>query len=173
MNILNAMRAEGLPESICCVQGLMDGFDYTSGLGGSSSVSKHNDMKKIVNSVVQSRVGLEVKCIQEENCALLIRSISVCIPHDISWKKHRSYILSDKTIILPSDNSSDLPASMSVKVSGYLRGAPMNVNSLMHIVGVGSCRIVSVSNNVSPYEAGRKHGLVTHTAEVVYTDSTQ
>lgn len=145
-----------MPEALVLMQGVMHGFDYSSGLGGSNSVAKQADLRHAVQAAAASAIGPDVKCIQEENSALLIRSISVCIPRDVSWRNHRSYLLSEKVEMLPSADVTE--PTRTIKVSGFLRGTPMHLHSLMHVAGVGACRVVSVETAVSPYE--RTGGLI-------------
>jgi pre-rRNA-processing protein TSR1 len=172
--VLAALRAEGMPEAVCCVQGLMGDFDFGGGLGGGSA-ARLADARKLVQATLESRVGAGVKCIQEENAAVLIRTISVCIPREVSWRIGRSYLVAETTEILPETETEAASAagagagSKTIRVSGYLRGTPMRLHSLMHVAGVGACRVMSVQTAVSPYEAGRKaHSL--GTPEVVYAD---
>ena len=169
MNILTALKAEGMPEAICCMQGLMQGFDYTSGMGGSGSVARQSDLKQAVQAAVAARVGPDVKCIQEENNAILIRNISVCVPRDISWRMSRSYLISEEVQVAPPANPAQ--ETRAVKVSGYLRGTPMRLHSLMYLGGVGACRVVSVETAVSPYDAARKNGPAAVQAEKVVADT--
>lgn len=171
LSLLSALKAEGMPEAIVCIQGLMQGFDYSSGMGGGGSVSRQADLKRDVQVAVEAVLGSAVKCIQEENSAILIRSISVCIPRDISWRTSRSYVLSDNVEMLAPADPTQL--TRSIKVSGYLRGSPMHLHSLMYVAGVGACRVVSVETATSPYDIARKKEAISNGPEIVYVDSSK
>lgn len=150
------------------MQGLMQGFDYTSGMGGSGSVARQSDLKQAVQAAVAARIGPDVKCIQEENNAVLIRNISVCVPRDISWRMSRSYLISEEVQVAASADPSQ--GTCAVRVSGYLRGTPMRLHSLMYIGGVGACRVVSVEAATSPYDAARKSASAAVEVEKVVAD---
>lgn len=169
MAIVSALKAEGMPEAVCCMQGLMEGFDYSSGMGGSGSVGRHADMKHTLQAAAESAIAGDVKCIQEENGAIIIRTISVCIPRDISWRASRSYLVSDSVEISPPTDPTQ--PTRTIKVTGYLRGTPMRLHSLMYVAGVGACRVVSVQGAVSPFDSGRKQPAAP--AEIVYADASK
>ena len=166
--VISALKAEGLPSSVCCMQGLMQDYDYSEGFGGASA-SNVMESKRLMETLIESRIGSDIKVIQEENSAILIRTLSVCIPRDISWRMNRSYLMSESVEVLSDANPTD--GTCSISVTGYLRGAPLYLHSLMHIVGVGACRLASVSSELSPFERAKKHARSSEEPiETVYSD---
>jgi hypothetical protein len=128
---LTAIKADGLPDCVCCLQG------FGSALGDIPV-----DFKRQAQLACQELVAADVKCIDDSNTSLLIRTISVAPAKQLTWRSHRSYVVGEK-VEVDAPSAPDAP-TCRVRLSGYLRGAPMNVDSLVHIPGVGTCRIESI-----------------------------
>ncbi len=140
---MSALKALGCPEVLFCVLGL-DG-----------SVSKTNlSLKKAAQQYIEHHAVFPGAKIVEgfsnngQSSPQLVRTLCNLTPKSISWRATRSYVVSDKVFVEPQEvngefSSSDSSAKFRVQVSGYLRGMPMSVNSLMHVVGVGTGRLVS------------------------------
>jgi hypothetical protein len=131
---------------MCCVQSQVD--------AAGNRVPTSSDFKRVLQHVMEQRISATIKCVDDANISLLVRTLSVLAPRDMTWKSTRSFLLSDQNEVLASGPAS--PAGLCrVRVSGYIRGAPLNVNSLVHIVGVGTCRIETVDTAVQPYDSSR------------------
>ena len=86
---------------------------------------------------------------------MLIRTLRSMSPKPVSWRAQRSYLLADALSVNIQEQEQDGAAAVAdktyrVQVGGYLRGRPMQVNSLMHLVGVGAGRIVKVWKGQPP-----------------------
>jgi hypothetical protein len=77
----------------------------------------------------------------------LLRGLFMATPRDLSWRSLRSYLLADSLTILPNENNQLPQDQCSVKVTGYLRGCPLLLHSLMQLKGVGAGRIVSLTTH--------------------------
>ena len=80
---------------------------------------------------------------------MLARTLRSMNAKPVTWRSQRSYLLADPSAVRiePSTLSpvaDPAPATCRVQVGGYLRGKPMPLHSLMHIVGVGAGRVVKV-----------------------------
>jgi hypothetical protein len=142
LNTLSALKALGCPEVLFCVLGL-DG-----------SVSKTNlSLKKAAQQYIEQYAVFPGAKIVEgfssngQSSPQLVRTLCNLTPKSISWRATRSYVVSDSVFVEPQEtselSSSEASVKFRVQVSGYLRGMPMSVHSLMHVVGVGTGRLVS------------------------------
>lgn len=115
------------------------------------------DFKRQAQLACQELIESDVKCIDDNNMSLLVRTISVTPAKPLTWRSHRSYLVGEAVEIEPTAATAGAAATCRVRLSGYLRGAPMNVDSLMHIPGVGTCRVESVEC-VPNYGRHARHG---------------
>lgn len=132
--ILTAIKAQGCPEALCCVQG-MNAFQGKA----------LNERRKFVTRVLEVEVltGASAARVFEFNgkqdgVSQLSRQLCSLTPKDVMWRSIRSCLLSASCDAVSATSSS------VVRVGGYLRGRPLPVNSLVHIVGVGTGRIAQI-----------------------------
>ena len=145
---LSAMKAQGCPDLMCCMQG------YESFTGKALI-----DRKKTVIRVCETEVTSYIKVLEFSNngqmfddgrnasVSHICRQLCSMSPKDIGWRSIRSYMLSQTCEILPKEMISDEEGNLNetIRVTGYLRGRPLPVNSLIHIVGVGTGRIKEIT----------------------------
>jgi pre-rRNA-processing protein TSR1 len=134
--ILTAVKAQGCPEALCCVQG-MDAFQGKA----------LNERRKFVTRVLEAEVltgGSAARVFEfsgsgkQDSVSQLARQLCSLSPKDVMWRSIRSYLLSTTCDAVAATSSS------VVRVGGYLRGRPLPVNSLVHVAGVGTGRIAQV-----------------------------
>lgn len=77
----------------------------------------------------------------------LLRSLFTLTPKELSWRSLRSHLLVDSLTILPRDDEAPAEDHCSVRVTGYLRGCPLLLHSLVQLKGVGAGQIVSVTTH--------------------------
>jgi pre-rRNA-processing protein TSR1 len=123
------MRAAGLPEVICCVQGL-------SLLAGKRLL----DARRYIQQVVDEELYVGAKIVDVSSFSLLGRTLSTISGDDLSWRSIRSFLVSETTNIISDEGENGL----TLRVTGYLRGRPMNLHSLMYITGTGACCVQSI-----------------------------
>lgn len=74
----------------------------------------------------------------------------------MSWRANRSYFVTDAVAVTsqPDCQSSTgaTDAVVSMRITGFIRGKPLPLNSLMHVAGVGASRLVSVRPTSSPFD---------------------
>jgi pre-rRNA-processing protein TSR1 len=132
-SILTMLRAQGLPQHICVLQGLENIPD------------KHKtDIKKLFNRYFESELSPQ-KIFNlsghDENKAIirLLCSISTFTTH-LDIRKHRSYMLCEKLTV----NNTDL------ELYGYIRGNTLNINNYIHLTGIGDFLVTNVEVENDP-----------------------
>lgn len=143
---LSAVKAQGCPDLLCCVQG----FENFSG-------KALIERRKMIGRVCDAEVAASVKVLEfsspndmSDSCrnvsvSNICRQLCSISPKDIGWRSIRSYMLSQSCELVPPAVSDDVKPVETVRVGGYLRGRPMPINSLVHIVGVGTGRVKVIS----------------------------
>ena len=146
---LSAMKAQGCPDILCCVQGL-DQFT------GKALIDRRKTVGRICDTEIMSAVKVveysndNGKMIDARNpsVASICRQLCSISPRDIGWRSIRTYLLSQTCEIIPNENITEEEnieeTVQTVRVGGYLRGRPLPINSLVHIVGVGTGRIKEI-----------------------------
>lgn len=146
---LSAMKAQGCPDILCCIQGL-DEFS------GKALFERRKTISRIFETEVFSSVKV-LECSVGNNDKMnelsrnpsvsnICRQICAISPKDIGWRSIRTYLLGQTYEIVEDediDNEKEKETE-TIRIGGYLRGRPLPLNSLVHIVGVGTGRIKSV-----------------------------
>lgn len=114
---------------ICCVQGL-------SLLAGKRLL----DARKYIQRVVDEELYVGAKIVDVSSFASLGRTLSTISGDDVSWRSIRSFLVPETANIVFDEGHNGL----TLRVTGYLRGRPMNLHSLMHITGAGACCVQSI-----------------------------
>ena len=70
----------------------------------------------------------------------LCRTIGECPGKKLTLQKHRSYLIADEARLEGSD----------LHVTGFIRGSPLWVNSLIHVTGVGTYQLRQIEDAVDP-----------------------
>lgn len=157
--ILSALRAVGLPQCVAVVQGLKGYDEFALSVPDRKALT---DARKLALQSLESEVHSDIKLFDhycpaslvpfhshshgEYSNDELLRGLFTVTPKDLSWRSIRSYMLADSLTIVSSENQSG-DDQCSVKVTGYLRGCPLYLHSLMQLKGVGTGRIVSVTTH--------------------------
>lgn len=147
LSALMALRAAGCPDSICVIHGI----DPIA-----STVPQRMEIRKNAQRRLQQAIGTsEVKIMDTTETVQLARYLCNMSFRDLQWRSIRSYTTTDNFEIVQNRSNEDSKSigKCQLKVSGYLRGRPMSVDSLMHIVGVGTGKILSIeiSSNADPF----------------------
>lgn len=142
--MLSAMKAVGCPELVCCVQG------FETLTGKRAIEAKHTTHREL-----ETAIGPDIKIIDAKSPDLLSRQLSNTTPRVIAWKASRSFMLGDSVQLEASAILDDGGVqTFSAQIGGFLRGKPLPVNSLVHIVGVGTCRVDRVVSASEPFPGG-------------------
>ena len=98
------------------------------------------DTRRYVQQVLETELYVDVKIVDADDFSLLGRALSTISGEDISWRGIRSYMLSESAEVV-ADGGAD---GLTLRLTGYLRGRPMDLHSLMYIDGVGSCCVQNI-----------------------------
>lgn len=115
-------------------------------------------MKRLVQRCLDNDVVPGIKLLEhsqdEGGAEDLVRVLSAVSGKDTTWRSLRSCVVADALEL--GDDSGE---TCGVRLSGYLRGSPLYVNSLMHLPGVGTARVVRVSGgkDCGPLEMAQRY----------------
>lgn len=150
-NIISAIKATGCPEMMCCVTSIDNRI--TNMEDNMISKKQIHENKKVVYRHLQDIISSDMKINSSTEGSHLVRNICNTTPKDIHWRKIRSYMMSNDCQL-----EQQLDGKVSLKIGGYLKGRPMSINSLVHVVGVGAGRIDSfeIPSNSDPFDRSHK-----------------
>ncbi|XP_029467360.1 pre-rRNA-processing protein TSR1 homolog [Rhinatrema bivittatum] len=135
---LSCLFAQGLPTYALAVQGV-----------DTLPLKKQNDAKKNLGKTIKKRFpdakifSLDTK----QEAAVLLRQMATQKQHHLAFRDRRTYLLAQKAEFLPGDENG---VAGTLKVSGYIRGQTLNVNSLLHIVGQGDFQMSQIDAATDP-----------------------
>ncbi|XP_060703903.1 pre-rRNA-processing protein TSR1 homolog isoform X2 [Hemiscyllium ocellatum] len=135
---LSCLFAQGLPSHVFVVQGIND-----------LPVKKRTDAKRSLTKIFERRF-LDAKLFHmdtEQDAALIVRHIAMQKQRHLAFRDHRSYLLAQQ-VTFEADAGNGLVGTL--KVSGYIRGQPLNVNRLVHIVGHGDFQMQQIDGSPDP-----------------------
>ena len=157
---LSAIKAQGCPDLLCCVQGLEE-------FNGKALIDRRKTVGRICETEVMSSVKVlefssrKDKMSEARNYSVsnICRQICSISPKDIGWRSIRTYLLSQTCDLEPkeADSIDEEKVTGTIRVGGYLRGRPLPINSLVHIVGVGTGRVKEIIVN-SAHTHGKESG---------------
>jgi len=146
LNTLTAIRAQGCPD--CCFVYIHYGTCKSQCVtlpSSAASSSKHNPLKikQEATNYVKSHCGLpSAKVVCSDRGEQALRALCDARPsNNSSWRAGRSYLVASLC---------EGSAEGSVRLQGHLRGRPLCVHSLVHVLGVGTARILSAQQAGGP-----------------------
>ncbi|NXY35813.1 TSR1 protein, partial [Pomatorhinus ruficollis] len=135
---LSCLFAQGLPSYALAVPG-----------GTDLPPKKRIDARKKLSKSIEKRFP-EAKLFPlntEQESSLLLRHLSSQKQRHLAFRDRRAHLLARAAEFVPSQDS-DLVGTL--KVSGFVRGQTLNVNSLVHIVGHGDFQLSQVDAPPDP-----------------------
>lgn len=154
------MKAMGCPDALFCVQDGGSAMDDGASSArtkkkGAAAAAAHASRKAVHQYIVDHALIPDARIVDLDlarSSNMLARTLRSMNPKPISWRSQRSYLLADAASVqVQAQEQGDAPEPRCrVQLGGYLRGRPMHVHSLMHLVGVGAGRIVKVSKGAAP-----------------------
>ena len=139
---MTAVRAQGMP----AVLGVYQGID------ASASGKQAAALKKYATRVFHTEFGTDIKVVDMDNGIALVRALATVKPKPLRWRSVRPYLVASAANVGPVDPAT---GTATLKVCGYLRGRPFNVNRLVHIAGVGTFQVDKVTSEADPFPAPR------------------
>ena len=79
---------------------------------------------------------------------MLLRQLANQKQRHLAFRDRRAYLFAHAAEFVPSEES-DLVGTL--KISGYVRGQALNVNSVLHIIGHGDFQMKQVDAPVDPF----------------------
>lgn len=136
---LSCLFAQGLPTYALAVQGL-------SGL----PPKKQIDARKKLSKTVEKRFP-EDKLLfldTQQEAGTLLRQLANQKQRHLAFRARRAYLFAHVADFVPSEENNSVG---TLKISGYVRGRTLNVNSLLHIVGHGDFQMNQIDAPVDPF----------------------
>ena len=89
--------------------------------------------------------------------AQIMRHLTTLTPRQLEWRKHHPYVLCHSYVTTPPTPEA---AAGTLQLTGYVRGAALNVNRLIHVPGYGDCQVraIEVPHEPHPVRRGGKEG---------------
>ena len=198
--IITAIKAIGTPISACCFTGLPPGgtSNANTSIGAKQRVYFHT-MKQLGARMASSHLYKDVKTMEyypqvstasgmavevnnnsnTNSCGnnQLLRFIHETLvsstDNRMVWRMNRSYLAVDSVFSAPSTAATAAESEKSVYIRGYIRNKPLCVDSLFHLVDVGTAAVVSIKAVApgSAIGAPASCGLTTLYADVNKQDS--
>ncbi|XP_053953037.1 pre-rRNA-processing protein TSR1 homolog [Anastrepha ludens] len=143
--IFNMISAQGLPTPIVALMDLE-----------SINPKKRNDVKASVQKFVSKLLPKEKVMQLDTNAEGLnvMRRIGGQKKNIIPNKANRPHLFSDKIEYELHPNESE--DKISLKVTGFLRGAPLNENSLVHIPGLGDFQMEQINTTFDNFRLDKR-----------------
>uniref|UniRef100_A0A670ZAT3 Pre-rRNA-processing protein TSR1 homolog n=1 Tax=Pseudonaja textilis TaxID=8673 RepID=A0A670ZAT3_PSETE len=136
---LSCIFAQGLPSYGLAVQGLAE-----------QPPKKQTDYRKKLSKGTEKRFpGARLFPLHtEQETALLLQHLAGQKQQHLAFRDRRAHLLADAAEFVPSSDSATVG---TLKVSGYVRGRSLNVNSLVHVVGHGDFQMNQVDAPPDPF----------------------
>jgi len=134
---LSALRAQGLPTTVGIVQGLEHHH------GCKSQV----ELRRYGHRFFETEFGDKVKVAESINTAQLLRVLSTPTGPSLHWRQTRSYVVGEEVTWTAAEGGEGGKEDTKMgaeeeggvlRVRGYVRGKPLNVDQLVHLPGVGT-----------------------------------
>lgn len=113
-------------------------------------LKKQIDLQKKLRKITEKRFP-EAKLFPlntEQESVLLLHHLTTQKQRHLAFRDRRAYLLADAVGFVPGSDSALVG---TLKVSGYVRGRSLNVNSLVHIVGHGDFQMSQVDATPEPF----------------------
>jgi len=141
---LTCLIAHGLPSSIHAIQGLKH-----------VPLKKQNDTKKTLNKQLEKWFP-EIKLHpidSGQEAGVILRLLANQKQKRIFYRERRPYLLADH---MENVGDGDVDGKSTVKISGYIRGRPLNVNQLVYLPGAGEFQMSQIDMPKDPYSLKKK-----------------
>ncbi|KRX19308.1 Pre-rRNA-processing protein TSR1 -like protein [Trichinella nelsoni] len=134
------------------------------------TVTLHDHFSSLLSAVsAQGMPGLRPKFCR--NYDLLLKLIANCAKQPLSLQQHHSRIIVESCSIVEQNDDLNLfqLSVCTLKINGYVRGPPLDVNRLLHIPGWGDFQMDKIDVITDPHplhKYGKSHVIETCTFAV-------
>uniref|UniRef100_A0A8C9QCH3 Pre-rRNA-processing protein TSR1 homolog n=1 Tax=Spermophilus dauricus TaxID=99837 RepID=A0A8C9QCH3_SPEDA len=141
---LSCLFAQGLPTYTLAVQGF-------SGI----PLKKQIDARKKLSKAVEKRFPDDRLLLldTQQEAATLLRQLANQKRRHLAFRDRRAYLFTHAADFVPSEENNLVG---TLKISGYVRGQTLNVNSLLHIVGHGDFQMKQIDAPIDPFPLNPK-----------------
>ncbi|XP_006099229.1 pre-rRNA-processing protein TSR1 homolog isoform X1 [Myotis lucifugus] len=136
---LSCLFAQGLPTYTLAVQGI-------SGLPPKKQVDARKKLSKVVEKRFPDDKLLLLDTQQE--AGMLLRQLANQKQRHLAFRDRRAYLFAHDADFVPNEENNLVG---TLKISGYVRGQTLNVNSLLHIIGHGDFQMKQIDAPVDPF----------------------
>ncbi|XP_005402647.1 PREDICTED: pre-rRNA-processing protein TSR1 homolog [Chinchilla lanigera] len=136
---LSCLFAQGLPTYTLAVQGV-------SGLPPKKQVDSRKKLSKVVEKRFPDDKFFLLDTQQEAET--LLRQLANQKQRHLAFRDRRAYLFAYTADFVPNEENNLVGI---LKISGYVRGQTLNVNSLMHIVGHGDFQMKQIDAPMDPF----------------------
>ncbi|OWK14530.1 hypothetical protein Celaphus_00000847 [Cervus elaphus hippelaphus] len=136
---LSCLFAQGLPTYTLAVQGI-----------SSLPPKKQVDARRKLSKAVEKRFPEDKLLLldTQQEAGMLLRQLSNQKQRHLAFRDRRAYLFAHAADFVPSEEN-DLMGTL--KISGYVRGQALNVNSVLHIIGHGDFQMKQIDAPVDPF----------------------
>ncbi|XP_030632800.1 pre-rRNA-processing protein TSR1 homolog isoform X2 [Chanos chanos] len=142
---LSCLFAQGLPSFALVCQGISD-----------LAVKKRAESRRVLSRAVEGRFP-ESRLFPldtEQDVTLLLRHLGSQKQTRLAFRSRRSHVLGQRVSYVPdaAQNGTGTPGTGlgTLRISGYVRGRPLQVNRLVHIVGHGDFQLSQIDAPADP-----------------------
>lgn len=89
----------------------------------------------------------------QQEAAMLLRQLANQKRRHLAFRDRRAYLFTHAAGFVPSEENNLVG---TLKISGYVRGQTLNVNSLLHIVGHGDFQMKQIDAPMDPFPLNPK-----------------
>ncbi|KAK0086595.1 hypothetical protein PV325_002904 [Microctonus aethiopoides] len=135
--IMEACISQGLPSTVVALTNLK-----------SVNIKKHHELKQVSQSLINKWLP-EEKILPLNNAAdalNLLRKVGSQKQRKVAFRDKRPYLLAEDVEFSSGENQIG-----TLKISGYLRGVPLSVNSIIHMPGFGDFQLSQIDASNDPY----------------------
>ncbi|XP_007935645.1 pre-rRNA-processing protein TSR1 homolog [Orycteropus afer afer] len=136
---LSCLFAQGLPTYTLAVQGVSD-----------LPLKKQIDARKKLSKAVEKRFPNDKLLLldTQQEAGMLLRQLANQKQRHLAFRDRRAYLFAHAADFVPSEENNLVG---TLKVSGYVRGQTLNVNSLLHIIGHGDFQMKQIDAPMDPF----------------------
>ncbi|XP_004483804.1 pre-rRNA-processing protein TSR1 homolog [Dasypus novemcinctus] len=136
---LSCLFAQGLPTYTLAVQGV-----------SVLPLKKQIDARKKLSKAVEKRFPDDKLFLldTQQEARMLLRNLANQKQRHLAFRDRRAYLFAHAVDFMPSEENGLVG---TLKVSGYVRGQTLNVNSLLHIVGHGDFQMKQIDAPMDPF----------------------
>ncbi|KAM5273163.1 pre-rRNA-processing protein TSR1 homolog [Ctenodactylus gundi] len=136
---LSCLFAQGLPTYTLAVQGISE-----------LPPKKQIDARRKLSKAVEKRFPDDKLLLldTEQEAGILLRHLANQKQRHLAFRDRRAYLFAYAADFVPSEENNLVG---TLKISGYVRGQTLNVNSLLHIIGHGDFQMEQIDAPMDPF----------------------